>query len=167
MIKWKRRVSRPGMMCHLHTYFWFIAVILFIGAWAQYHCSRRSLAHSLGHLKDRIMRAASYRSHLTVSLILIAIVVSTRSRSLDSGDDVMSRHVAPGNQSMSNLVFDANEGDRRQQSQLLKAVLDSLERGLAFMMNNVHNLNLDAIIGTRIVEGLCCRECMMVSVSLY
>ena len=38
--------------------------------------------------------------------------------------------------------------------QLLASVLDSIESGLLFMANEYKNLNLDAVIGTRFVEGM-------------
>ena len=37
---------------------------------------------------------------------------------------------------------------------LLAKVLDSIDSGLMFMANEYKNLNLDAVIGTRFVEGI-------------
>jgi len=37
---------------------------------------------------------------------------------------------------------------------LLANVLDSIDSGLTFMANEYKNLNLDAVIGTRFVEGI-------------
>ena len=44
--------------------------------------------------------------------------------------------------------------------QLLTNVIDSIEAGLTFMAKEHTRLNLDAVIGTRFVEGIYCRLLM-------
>jgi len=90
-------------------------------------------------------------SHCMV--VLLAVVVSTQSRTLNSGvgfDDLFQHLTHDDNRSQS-IADVTTKGSER----VLIAVLGSLERGLDFMKKNANSLNLDAIIGTRIVEGLC------------
>jgi hypothetical protein len=85
--------------------------------------------------------------------IVFGFLVATAAASpaTDSSPSAVNRIDESGSRSVNGSGVSFQNG--RQLSQL-DVVLDSLEKALAFMKEKADSLNLDAVIGSRIVEGL-------------